>query len=295
MALSSSSGPRFIASSAGRVLRRDNIGEYTLSDIEHRPGARIPAHFHEHGQISILQSGSVIEAIGRDNVTRTGISVIYRPPGEVHADHIGPDGARFLLIEIEPERLEDLLRLFYGATGPVYIPSLLLDSLPERLLREFSSRGHASSLALEGLINEMIACAARLLTIAPYQRPPAWLERTRRIVEDNFRERWPLQALAREAGVAPTRLSRAFSRFYRRTVGDVVRERRVAAAKTDLLTSEKSIVTIAQETGYFDQAHFSREFRKAVGVTPSAYRKRHRQSAERDESVPGQRLSASAT
>ncbi len=32
---------------------------------------------------------------------------------------------------------------------------------------------------------------------------------------------------------------------------------------------------LAQELGYFDQAHFTRDFRKLVGKSPAAYRRWH--------------------
>ncbi len=42
-----------------------------------------------------------------------------------------------------------------------------------------------------------------------------------------------------------------------------------------LLRSDAPLTSIAAETGFADQAHFTRVFRKAVGTTPALWKKSH--------------------
>ncbi|WP_236730505.1 helix-turn-helix domain-containing protein, partial [Pseudomonas savastanoi] len=47
--------------------------------------------------------------------------------------------------------------------------------------------------------------------------------------------------------------------------------RRIQHAQTQL-KSGKMIADVAQETGFADQAHFQREFKKHLAATPGQYR-----------------------
>jgi AraC-like DNA-binding protein len=48
---------------------------------------------------------------------------------------------------------------------------------------------------------------------------------------------------------------------------------RVERAKQLLLKNEASLTTVAAETGFSDQAHFTRVFRKVVGATPASWKR----------------------
>lgn len=51
---------------------------------------------------------------------------------------------------------------------------------------------------------------------------------------------------------------------------------RIELACARLSWTEQAIGQIALDCGYGDQAAFTRQFRKSVGLTPRAYRERHR-------------------
>jgi len=50
----------------------------------------------------------------------------------------------------------------------------------------------------------------------------------------------------------------------------------------DVLGAEncKNLTSVGLELGYYDQAHFSREFKCFAGITPSAYRKKWQKMSE---------------
>jgi transcriptional regulator GlxA family with amidase domain len=48
---------------------------------------------------------------------------------------------------------------------------------------------------------------------------------------------------------------------------------RVQEAQRLLATTRMSLGGIAAATGFYDQSHFTKRFRKVTGVTPSEYRK----------------------
>ena len=51
---------------------------------------------------------------------------------------------------------------------------------------------------------------------------------------------------------------------------------RLQEAQRRLMTTDRGIGDIAVSTGFYDQSHFTKRFRKVTGMTPLAYRKRFR-------------------
>ena len=120
------------------------------------------------------------------------------------------------------------------------------------------------------------ALEARLLPALPALDPQAvlardWVERVQR-----DRELHSVADLAAASGRGP----RAIQRLFRDYVGVgpkwVVRRFRLQEAAELLETTASSVAAVAANLGYFDQAHFVRDFKAVVGTTPSEYVRRAR-------------------
>ena len=74
------------------------------------------------------------------------------------------------------------------------------------------------------------------------------------------------------AGVYPVHLAAVFRRFYHETIGDHVQKRRIEHAYDLLQKKDISLCEIAYECGFADQSHFTRVFKRRVGVTPGVFR-----------------------
>ena len=79
--------------------------------------------------------------------------------------------------------------------------------------------------------------------------------------------------LAALCGISEVHLRRSFQRAFSLSPAIYVRNKRIAYAKELLLSEEYSVTEVAFLAGFNDAAYFAREFKKAVGVTPSMYRK----------------------
>ena len=78
--------------------------------------------------------------------------------------------------------------------------------------------------------------------------------------------------VARAVGVNPVRLARTFRRRYGMSLGTYTRGLRIDWAGRELRSSHLPLSTIAMQAGFADQSHFTRTFRRQVGVTPHRYR-----------------------
>lgn len=97
-----------------------------------------------------------------------------------------------------------------------------------------------------------------------------------RTAMDRFIERHLLDSvtpasIASAHGVSIRTVNRIFNATGQ-TVGEVVRVRRLARARTELTQSDQPISVIAHRWGFSDTSHFSRSFKAHYGRSPTEYR-----------------------
>jgi AraC family transcriptional regulator len=136
----------------------------------------------------------------------------------------------------------------------------------------------ASSLAIDGLISEMLAEGSRGKVLSEEKGIAVWLARAKDYVHDNFMTTLSLEEVAQVAGVHSAHLSRVFRQKMCCTVGEYLRRLRFEFACQQILSTEKPLCEVAQDAGFADQSHFNRIFRTKMGITPYMYRTLHRRS-----------------
>ncbi|GBF43817.1 GyrI-like small molecule binding domain protein [Leptospira ellinghausenii] len=93
-------------------------------------------------------------------------------------------------------------------------------------------------------------------------------------LESNLSKEFALNELAFFSTYSPWHFHRLFSRFQSENVKDYVRRLRLEKAAFEIKTTSYPILEIALETGYTSQEAFTKAFRKTLGITPAAYRKK---------------------
>jgi two-component system response regulator YesN len=75
-----------------------------------------------------------------------------------------------------------------------------------------------------------------------------------------------------------------FMSFFKQTTGQsfmaYLNHCRIERAEALLIKTEKSMSEVSQEMGFCDQSYFGTVFRRLVGMTPAAYRRRFRTGEE---------------
>jgi AraC-like DNA-binding protein len=104
--------------------------------------------------------------------------------------------------------------------------------------------------------------------IAPWQ-----MRRTRELLDQHPAGDLRLHTLARECGLSVSYFARSFKRSFGSSVHRYFILQRVEAAQSLLLRSDHSLAAIALETGFSDQAAFSRTFGAIVGTSPGRWRR----------------------
>ncbi|QMU29688.1 chromate resistance protein ChrB domain-containing protein [Adhaeribacter radiodurans] len=105
---------------------------------------------------------------------------------------------------------------------------------------------------------------------------PAWATELKEIIQDQMDTNLSLslKAISEDLNVNPAYLSREFSKYFDNlTFGEYIRKLRIEKAIQLLNSSHHSLSEIAYLTGFSDQSHFTRIFKKYTGKNPSDYRK----------------------
>lgn len=92
-------------------------------------------------------------------------------------------------------------------------------------------------------------------------------------IENNYSRQLTLPEIAAQFGISESSLTKKIKIFTNMTFKEYLTKTRIEAAKSLLISSEKSITEIAYECGYNNSNFFGDVFKKAVGMSPSSYRK----------------------
>jgi AraC-like DNA-binding protein len=106
------------------------------------------------------------------------------------------------------------------------------------------------------------------------KKTPAWAKEVRELIQDQIDTNLTLKELSKDLNIHPAYLSREFSKhFDNLSFGDYIRKQRIEKAIEYLNSSNFSLTKIAYLTGFSDQSHFTRIFKKQTGKSPSVFRK----------------------
>lgn len=92
-------------------------------------------------------------------------------------------------------------------------------------------------------------------------------------VKDNFEKSIGLEDLANLVAISPHHFSRIFKKTVGKSPMHYLQAYRVEQAKKLLKNEQRTLLDIATECGFSDQAHFSRLFKQYHQETPKQYRK----------------------
>ncbi|MEW1999768.1 AraC family transcriptional regulator [Streptomyces coelicoflavus] len=234
-----------------------------------------PMHVHDAWTLLIVDDGAVRYDLDRHEHGTPHDTVSLLPP---HVPHNGspatPDGFRKRVLYLDASRLDDEL------IGP----AVDAPDLRDPVLRRRVGQLHAA-LALPG---DELEAESRLTLIGdrlrthlrprgdrgdgdPVRRDPVLARRLRELLDERVVAGVGLEEAAALVSAHPAHLVRAFSGAYGIAPHQYLMSRRVDRARR-LLLAGRAPADVAGATGFYDQAHLTRHFKRLVGVTPGRYR-----------------------
>lgn len=103
--------------------------------------------------------------------------------------------------------------------------------------------------------------------------PDSDLSPALRYIGGHFNREILIPKLAEMCDLSVRQFERKFKEYLKTPPQQYIIKMRVHAACDELRRTRRQIADIATDLGFYDQAAFSRQFRKHMGITPMAYRK----------------------
>ena len=151
----------------------------------------------------------------------------------------------------------------------------------EMLAQEARHTSPMNRLAVESLTNLLLLHLLRAHG-SPSSLPathtgglsPRTLRQVQEYVEEHLDDTIEVRTLADLSGLSLSHFATCFRQSTGSSPARYVTERRIERAKQLLKDGTEPLSTIAAETGFCDQSHLTRYFRRRTGFTPSAFRDR---------------------
>jgi AraC-like DNA-binding protein len=239
-----------------------------------------PRHWHEEIHFCAYTAGSgYLGCRGNSHLVAAGDFVIT-PPAEVHENWLAPgsdisfcgayvDVASFRKATTQITERE--VRLPQSVDW--FSPNKLLNKSFLALCK--ATERLASRLQQDELLLEFVRALVSTSTIPKCfelraGNEPGAIKRAREFIDAHFTEPISLASLSQLTSLSPYHLHRVFSQQTGMPPHAYQTQVRINRAK-QLLRDRLPLSAIAADTGFADQSHLTRHFRRLVGVTPGRF------------------------
>lgn len=254
-----------------------------MAAIELRVGESIadpyPRHWHDEFHLCAVTAGAgYIECGGTSHFTGCG-SLFIVSPGEVHSHRKPEPPVSFRSIYIDASRLRSAAAELGGCndripgfqagllTGPGTRHSFLA---LHRALENSVSRLRGESLLLSFLVKLVVRHGGVKAKLPRAGNEHRIVRRVQEYLAENYAQTVSLEELAQLSSLSPYHLHRMFSRAMGMPPHAYQLQVRIERARS-LLRQNREIADVAFATGFADQSHFTRHFKRLMAVTPGEY------------------------
>ena len=265
-----------------KIWRADDLGEVELLHAQYFKYS-FARHTHEGAAIGVIEDG--VESFycrGATHVAPKG-HVVFFNPGDAHtgeaADHTG---WRFRMFYLDSALLTKAAESMSGdkkGDVPFFKSPALFDPHTASMLRRLhqSLEVDGNALGRESQFLWTFAKIAERHSDDPSTEVPLGDERSvvrtvRDYLESNYQQNVTLAEIRDVAGLSAYHLIRIFRKETGLPPHAYLEQIRVNRAK-QMIRGKIAISEVALKTGFHDQSHFTRHFKKMTGVTPGQYQK----------------------
>ncbi len=109
------------------------------------------------------------------------------------------------------------------------------------------------------------------------QEPSKLMTSVIEFIMQNYPHKIDIPALANMVSLSVKQFERNFKQKYGEVPVRYIQRIRLDASRQLLVMTQLPIAQISRETGFYDSSHFAHQFLKYTGLTPKAYREKHKQ------------------
>ena len=241
----------------------------------------VQSHYHDFYEIYYLESGQRYHIIKDETYVMEAGQFILFQPYVMHRSY-GMKDVPFKRIvlyfradQIVSEELQKILK----ESGGLFTVDNRVKQFIHSILDALAKEAHSNSFSYEyhhSLLNILLVTILRHAT--PQAKPvkQTRIEKVIHYIHNNYHEKITLDSLAQTFYISPYYLCHEFKAHTKRTLVQYINVTRIMNAQRKIMESNKSFTDISNEIGFSNLTHFNRVFKSVTGMSPSAYKKMHK-------------------
>lgn len=256
---------------ATRVLagRWDGVELCRAAYLRHR----FPVHAHPEVHVALIERGRYdFRLDGRRHVAEAGDLLLFAPDRAHDGGAADAAGYAYRQVLIPPAVWDRVATEEAGRPDLPRSPVLPGEPAGRLLHGLFTADAAADPMLLDAALARLIAGlgAGDRGGVPPYPATPGMVRRAVETMRARFAEPLTLADLAAAAGTSRFALSRAFRRVYGVGLHEWLMDLRLRHARRCLAVG-MAAADAAAASGFADQSHLIRRFKRAYGVTPGGF------------------------
>lgn len=237
-------------------------------------------HSHTIFSIGAITSGRCAYLHEKTRQTIGAGTVVVMNPGEVHAcNPVDDQPWSYVMLYVDTQWLAGVQHSGEADAAPIFQPVVathsespalfndvlgLYDQLVDPTLDVLAR--HEAAIVFFSSLQQTLGGPAPALKAVSQK-----VERAAAYIDRYFKRTIRLEDICEAASLSEAYLIRAFEQHYHMTPHAYLVNRRIQHAQAQLRDGA-SIAAIAQDSGFADQAHFQRVFKKHLSATPGQYK-----------------------
>jgi AraC family transcriptional regulator len=268
---------------AFRVLVREFLDEFEVGS------GRRGVAFFGFGCRPVREKGRTLVTFQEtpDHALESNRITFITPPGKPFVVSCRQAAGKVATFEVHPRFFEQVLRRagipasgIYSIPPPRFAINRRVEWLSELLTEETEQGCPRGRLYFENLATALVLAVAsqidpRLVHAGNPQAQHWRLRRAVALMQTDYRSKLSVEQLAEAVGLSPFHFSRLFHAAIGKSPHQFLLGLRLNHARLLLSTvgEERSIAEVAAESGFADQTHLARHFRRVYGMSPLEFRR----------------------
>lgn len=253
-----------------------NVEAYRFKGIMQK----FPNHFHEYFVIGFIEKGQrYLLCKGEEYIINQGDLVLFNPYDTHSCEQIDGKALDYRCINVMPDVMKKFVKEITGTDSlPYFTENVLFRHELNASLKELHIQILQKEKALKkeelflNLLEELIRTYSDVAFLENAPEPSDEVKAVCGYLESHYQENITLEHLSKLAGWSKYHLLRSFTKQKGISPYSYLETVRINHAKK-LLEEGVKPINAAFQTGFSDQSHMTKFFKRQVGLTPKQYMK----------------------